>query len=114
MIAYDEFNTFRTPSKRTPQRSSPERIAALDDLHRTLYGSLHPAVELSDHIVQSDRELVEGGDGSGESWLEQNAWTAAIAVLGAFAVYAWTQRQKPTPLRGPADLPLTTTVTSTP
>ncbi len=98
MISYDEFTTFRTPAKRSPARRSPERVQALDDLHRTLYGSLHPSA-----IIETDGELVEGEEGSGESWLEQNALTAAITVVGAFALIAWLKRPKEPPLHGPAD-----------
>ena len=103
MLAYDEFSTFRTPAPRKASRPSPERVEALDDLHRALYGSLHPAAA----IVESDRELVEGDGepGSGESWLERNALGLAVVLLGAgIAAYAW-KKPKEAPLRGPADLP---------
>ena len=104
MIAYDEFETFRTPKTRVA-KATPERIEALDDLHRALYGSLHPAAA----IQESDRKLVEGeGEpGFGESWLERNALGLAVVLLGAgIAAYAW-KKPKEAPLRGPADLPST-------
>lgn len=104
MLHYDEFSSFRTPPKSVPRGPKPaSRIEALDDLHRTLYGSLHPSAA----IVESDNELVEGdAESEGVSWLESNALTAAIALVGAFAVYSWMQRGKTAPLKGPADAPL--------
>ncbi len=104
MIAYDEFSTFRTPAPRKAVRSAPERIEALDDLHRALYGSLHPAAA----IVESDHELVEGdGESSrdGASWLENHALTAAIGLVSVFALYTWMKSRKEDPLRGPPATP---------
>ena len=112
MIAYDEFETFRTPTKTRVAKATPERIEALDDLHRALYGSLHPAAA----IVESDRELVEGDGepGSGESWLERNALGLAVVLLGAgIAAYA-LKKPKELPLHGPPDVPFTPTPSSTP
>ncbi len=110
MIAYDEFETFRTPTKTRVARATPERVEALDDLHRALYGSLHPAAA----IVESDRELVEG-EGEMPTWLEKNyALTAAVALVGAFAVYTWMKKPKELPLHGPPDVPFTPTSSSTP
>ena len=112
MLAYDELHTFRATTKRAPVRSSPERVEALDDLHRALYGSLHPAAA----IQESDRELVEGDGepGSGESWLERNALGLAVVLLGAvIAAYA-LKKPKELPLHGPPDVPFTPTPSSTP
>jgi hypothetical protein len=98
---YDEFETFRALSRRPPPR-----YEALDDLHRTLYGTLHPSAErigLED-AMESDRALAEGREE--KSWLAENAGlTAAIAVLGAFAVYAFVKRKPVVPLQGPPDQP---------
>lgn len=99
MKPYDEFETFRALSRRPPPR-----YEALDDLHRTLYGTLHPSAErigLED-ALESDRALAEGREQ--KSWLAENAGlTAAIAVLGAFAVYAFVKRKPVVPLQGPPD-----------
>lgn len=77
----------------------PLRDGALDDLHRTLYGTLHPAAELPPPRMEDEGE--EEGD-----WIDRHAVTAAVVLLGAAALYAWTKRTKPVPLQGPADPPL--------
>jgi hypothetical protein len=104
MKPYDEFETFRALAKRPP---APRRYEALDDLHRTLYGTLHPAAErigAEDAEFERDREL-EGGEGG--SWIEKNAaLTAAIALVGAVAVFAMIRKKSPVvPLQGPPDAP---------
>lgn len=103
MLAYDELHSFRSPPKtRVAPSRGPARIEALDDLHRTLYGSLHPSAELT----RADRDLVEvGEDGeSKESWLEQHAMSAAIGVVAVLALYTWMRKPKEPPLQGPADV----------
>ena len=81
----------------------PLRDDALDDLHRTLYGTLHPAAALPSTEPSEEGEA----EGEGDSWLEQNAVTAALVLLGAAALYAITRnRSKSTPLCGPAETPL--------
>ena len=120
MIAYDEFSTFRTPKSevRSPKssrtsRSTPERIEALDDLHRALYGSVHPAAA----IIESDQELVEGdaeGSSGAVGWVENNALTVAISAVACFALYSWIKKPKEPPLHGPPDVPFTPTPSSTP
>lgn len=99
--AYDEFETFRTPRTRV-SRPTPERVEALDDLHRALYGTLHPAAA----IAESDRQLVEGdGEGaSAESWIERNALGLAVVLLGAGLAFCTWKKPKEPPLHGPADL----------
>lgn len=109
MKPYDEFETFRALSKRpTP------RYETLDDLHRTLYGTLHPSAERigREDALEADRTLTEKREE--KSWLSENAaLTAAIAALGAFAVYVFIKRKPLAPLQGPPD-PSPTTHTPTP
>lgn len=109
MKPYDEFETFRALSKRPAPR-----YEALDDLHRTLYGTLHPSAErigLEDASL-GDRALAEGSEE--KSWLSENAaLTASLAALGALALYFFIQRKPTAPLQGPPD-PSPATHTPTP
>ena len=96
MLAYDEYETFRAPKPKG--KAAPSRDLALDDLHRTLYGSLHPS---AGRLAEEDASLV--GEEKPASWMEENAaLTAAIAIVGVIALAAALKKKAP-PLQGPPD-----------
>jgi hypothetical protein len=95
MLAYDEFETFRAPKPK--QKAAPSRDLALDDLHRTLYGSLHPSASR-----QAEEDAVLSGEEK-PSWIQENAaLTAAIAIVSVLALAAVMKKKTP-PLQGPPD-----------
>jgi len=119
MIPYSEALTFRAPQKSKapkPSGGKPPRDSALDDLHRALYGTLHPAAE---RYAEDERAPeAEGDDGEEGSWLEENAaLAAAVALVGAFAVFKLLQKPKAPPLafsETPPTPPTTNPVSPTP
>jgi hypothetical protein len=104
MKKYEPSQSFREtrPSRLLSARSAtpaPSRDRVLDDLHRALYGSLHPAgaIEEREEPAKEDEEATGG-------WLERHAVTlGAIAVVGGAAFWWWKKQQKTEPLRIAAD-----------
>lgn len=91
-------NLMTTKALATKTKSSkPPRDDALDDLHRALYGTLHPAAE---RYAEEDRVVETEGESVGEgSWIEENgAITAALAIVGALALVKFLRKPKSPPL----------------
>lgn len=105
MKKYQEESSFRNPrpSRLLATRSATPTVSRdreLDDLHRALYGSLHPAGA----IEEREAPVTEDEEPSG-NWFERNAVAlSALAVAGGAAFWWWKkQQQKSEPLRTAAD-----------